>query len=289
VTEDVEPITETIAGRPKQPPQHRSFLKELPVLVIIALVLALLIKHFFVQAFYIPSGSMMNTLQVGDRVLVNKVPYYYRDPHRGEIVVFNGLDSFSDNITIAPASNPISKALRKISSTIGLGAPDEKDFIKRVIGLPGDRVMCCDPAGQVVVTPRGGSPVSLKEPYIFEQSQGDARYFCEASQASQNGSLRVCPPGSLGVLVPSGRLWVMGDHRNDSADSRFHITDANHGTVPINKVVGRAFTVVYPFGRAGLLGVPSTFKPLALPAVPYGIGLLGALPVVAVRRRLRHR
>ena len=278
-----------ITAPAKRPAQQRSFFRELPFLVVIAFVLALLIKHFFVQAFYIPSGSMEQTLHVGDRVLVNKVPYYYREPHRGEIVVFNGLDSFSDGVTITPATNPVSKVLRKISSTIGLGAPDEKDFIKRVIGLPGDRVMCCDASKHVVVTPQNGQPVSLVEPYIYDQSQGDSIYFCEASEARQNGSAAVCPPGAAGVLVPKGRLWVLGDHRGDSADSRFHITDANHGTVPENKVVGRAFTVVYPFGRAGLLHVPSTFEPLALPAAPYLGGLALALPLAGIRRHRKRR
>ncbi|MCU1595028.1 MAG: signal peptidase [Frankiales bacterium] len=291
MTDEAVPSTETAAEQVAEgpAPTHRSFLRELPVLVIIALVLALLIKHFFVQAFYIPSGSMENTLQIGDRVLVNKVPYYYREPHRGEIVVFNGLNSFDDGVSIAPASNPIAKALRKISSTIGLGAPSEKDYIKRIIGVPGDRVMCCDDQKRVVITPSSGKAFALDEPYVFEQSRDDSLYFCEASEAAQNGSAKVCPPGAAGVLVPKGRLWVMGDHRGNSADSRFHITDANHGTVPISKVVGRAFTVVYPFGRAGTLGVPATFKHVALPAAPLELGLLGALPVVAVRRRRLHQ
>ena len=264
------------------PPAHRSFLRELPVLIAVALVLALLIKHFLVQAFYIPSGSMEQTLQVGDRVLVNKVPYYYRGPHRGEIVVFNGLNNFDEGVTIAPATNPVSKALRKVSGTIGLGAPDEKDYIKRVIGIPGDRVMCCDTAGRVVVTPQGGRPAALKEPYIFENDTTDLKYFCAAGTGP-----RSCPVGAPGVLVPAGRLWVMGDHRGNSADSRYHITDAHQGTVPESKVVGRAFTVVFPFGRFGLLHVPSAFSPLALPAAPYAAGVVGALPLTLVRRRRR--
>ena len=281
MTEETPAVAEPALAAPVQPEQqHRSFLRELPFLVIIAFVLALLIKHFFVQAFYIPSGSMEQTLQVGDRVLVNKVPYYYRGPQRGEIVVFNGLHNFDEGVTIAPATNPVSKVLRKFSSTIGLGAPDEKDYIKRVIGTPGDRVMCCDTAGKVVVTPKGGSPVSLDEPYIFENDVTDNRYFCEAGTGQ-----RTCPAGAVGILVPKGRLWVMGDHRGNSADSRFHVSDGNHGTVPESKVVGRAFTVVYPLGRAGFLHVPSTFKPFALPAAPFAVGLVGALPIAVARRR----
>ena len=263
---------------------HRSFLRELPVLVIIAFVLALLIKHFLVQAFFIPSGSMEQTLHVGDRVLVNKVPYHFRGPHRGEIVVFNGLDNFDEGVTVAKPTNPISRALRALSGTIGLGTPDEKDYIKRVIGVPGDRVMCCDASGNVVVTPKGGKPTSLNEPYIFENDTTDMRYFCNAGNGKQ-----LCPPGAVGILVPPGRLWVMGDHRGNSSDSRFHTTDAHRGTVPENKVVGRAFAVVYPFGRARLLHVPQTFSGVALPALPLVGGFAGALPLVAVRRRYRSR
>jgi signal peptidase I len=277
-----------VAVAPKPRSERRSFFRELPFLVIIAFVLALLIKHFFVQAFYIPSGSMEQTLQVGDRVLVNKVPYYYRGPHRGEIVVFNGLDSFDDGVVITPPTNPVSKVLRKVSSTVGLGAPDEKDYIKRVIGLPGDRVMCCDTAGRVVVTPPKGAPVALNEPYVYENDTTDTRYFCEVGGHPATGQ-RSCPAGATGVLVPKGRLWVMGDHRGNSADSRFHLTDGHNGTVPESKVVGRAFTVVYPFSHAGLLRVPSTFSSFALPAAPYVGGVLGALPVVALRRRRLRR
>lgn len=261
---------------------HRSFLRELPFLVAVAFVLALLIKHFLLQAFYIPSGSMEQTLQVGDRVLVNKVPYHWRGPHRGEIVVFNGLDNFDEGVTFSEPSNPISRVLRAISNTVGLGAPDEKDYIKRVIGVTGDRVMCCDAQGRVVVTPKGGTPHALDEPYVFENDTSDTRYFCEAGTGRQ-----LCPLGAPGVLVPKGRLWVMGDHRGNSSDSRFHLNDAHQGTVPEDKVVGRAFAIVYPFGHAKVLHVPSTLEKVSLPAVPFTLGVVGALPLALVRRRRR--
>lgn len=279
------PAEEAPARHAKSQRQHRSFLRELPFLVAIAFVLALLIKHFLLQAFYIPSGSMEQTLQVGDRVLVNKVPYNWRGPHRGEIVVFNGLDNFDEGVTFSKPSNPIARVLRSISSTVGLGAPDEKDYIKRVIGVSGDHVMCCDEQGRVVVTPKGGSPHSLNESYIFENDTSDTRYFCDAGTGRSN-----CPPGAVGVLVPKGRLWVMGDHRGNSSDSRFHLNDAHKGTVPEDKVVGRAFAVVYPFGHAKVLHVPSTLQKVALPAAPLTLGFVGALPLALVRRRrLRRR
>ncbi len=265
-----------------------SFFRELPFLVLIAFVLALLIKAFLVQAFYIPSGSMQQTLELRDRVLVNKLVYRFRDIHRGEIVVFNGLDSFTPENEIAPPSNGVQRVLRAVTGAIGVGAPGEKDFIKRVIGTPGDRVACCVD-GHVTVQPKGSStPVPLDEPYVY---QDDKAIFCEAGNTAQ-----ACPPGAPGVLVPEGRLWVMGDHRGFSSDSRAHLDDENHGTVPIDKVIGRAFVIVWPVGRAKVLHVPETFdtalgRPaaLAVGGTPYLLGLGAALPVAGLRRRHRRR
>jgi len=224
--------------------------RELPVLIVVALVLAILVKTFLVQAFFIPSGSMERTLHGcpgcnGDRVLVNKVVYKIRDIHRGEIVVFNGVDSFDSEIPDAPPANGLQRAMRGLTKLVGLGAPGEKDYIKRVIGLPGDRVACCS-NGHVTVQPKGsGTAIELHEPYLFED---DHEIFCAAGTDAQ------CPAGAPGVLVPPGRLWVMGDHRGASSDSR-----AN-GTIPIDKVIGRAFVVVWPFSRAKTLPVPDPFR-----------------------------
>ena len=224
--------------------------RELPVLVVVAVVLAIVVKTFLIQAFFIPSGSMETTLHGcpgcnGDRVLVNKVVYQVRDIHRGEIVVFNGVDSFDAEAPVLPPGNAAQRALNGLTRLIGLGAPGEKDYIKRVIGLPGDRVSCCS-NGHVTVQPKGSdTPVALEEPYLYED---DAEVFCAAGTGDQ------CPPGAPGVLVPEGRLWVMGDHRSASSDSR-----AN-GTIPIDKVIGRAFVVVWPFNRVTLLPVPDPFR-----------------------------
>ena len=223
---------------------------ELPVLVVVALVLAVLVKTFLVQAFFIPSGSMEKTLHGcpgcrGDRVLVNKVLYKVRDIRRGEIVVFNGVDSFDSEVPEPPPANGVQRAVRSFTRLIGLGAPGEKDYIKRVIGLPGDRVACCND-GHVTVQPKGSSTaIELREPYLYED---DHQVFCAAGTDAQ------CPPGAPGVLVPEGRLWVMGDHRGASSDSR-----AN-GTIPIDRVIGRAFVVVWPLPRVKTLPVPSTFR-----------------------------
>ena len=199
----------------------RSFVTELPVLVLVAVVLALVIKTTVVQAFSIPSASMEQTLAVGDRILVNKLVYRTRDPQRGEVVVFEGRGEF-------------------------VGDPVEKDYVKRVIGVAGDRVACCD-AGRVTVQPAGSAAaVPLDEPYLFED---DSEIFCQAGTGEQ------CGPGDAGVLVPDGRLWVMGDHRSRSGDSRANRVRGD-GTIGVDQVVGRAFVVAWPLSRAGVLRNP---------------------------------
>jgi signal peptidase I len=250
--------------------RHRSFFKELPFLIGVALILALLIKAFVVQAFYIPSGSMENTLRVGDRVLVNKLVYDFRDVHRGDVVVFSGADSWTSEVTIKKPSNPVAKALTWVGGTLGITSSGEKDFIKRVIGVPGDHVVCCNAEGQITV-----NGVALDENYLYPGNVPSAT--------------------SFDVTVPKGRLWVMGDHRAESSDSRSHLQVAN-GTIPINKVVGRAFVVVWPVSHVESLPVPKTFSQAALkasepliPAAPLALGLVGALPIVALRRRLHDR
>ncbi|WP_406282187.1 signal peptidase I [Embleya sp. NBC_00896] len=244
--------------------------RELPMLAVIALALALLIKTFLVQAFFIPSGSMEHTIDVGDRVLVDKFsPWFGWTPERGEVVVFKDPGGWLDK---KPADDPppVLKQFKQGLVFVGmLPSDDEQDLIKRVIGVGGDTVACCDPSGRVTV-----NGVPLDEPYLYKGNAPSERRFS--------------------VTVPKGRLWVMGDHRGDSADSRAHMDRPFGGTISQDDVVGRAFMVAWPFGRAHRLPVPDTFENKALsvailPSTPVVMGMVGAVPMVLLRRRVRSR
>ncbi|SBT53194.1 signal peptidase I [Micromonospora auratinigra] len=243
--------------------------QELPLLLIVAFCLAVLIRTFLLQAFFIPSGSMENTLLIGDRVLVNKVVYDVRDPVRGEVVVFRGTDKWVAQEAPAPPTNFAGKVGRTLGDLVGVSRPGEKDFIKRVIGVPGDRVRCCDD-GRVVV-----NGVPLDEPYVSENSPLELPpnpKECRSRQFTE-------------VVVPPGQIFVMGDHRLVSQDARCQ------GPVPIDNVVGRAFMIVWPQQRWTSLPVPDTFAKLpradAAPAAPAPVdpdpvgGVVLILPVTA--------
>jgi signal peptidase I len=259
--------------------------QELPLLVIIAFSLALVIKTFLLQAFFIPSGSMENTLLIRDRVLVNKVVYQFREPQRGEVIVFRGTDSWAPETDVQRPDGFVANASRQLSSLVGFGTPDEKDFIKRVIGVPGDQVQCCDPQGRILVN---GKP--MDEPYVFDNNPIDQRAFGP-------------------ITVPPGRLFMMGDHRGNSQDSRAYIGDEFKGTVPIDEVIGRAFVKVWPVSSWDDLPVPEGFDTVPAaraigppapavgtggPSTPGGVAespflLALLLPFARRRRRRRHR
>ncbi len=248
-----------------------SFWRELPILVAVALVLAIVIKSFVIQAFYIPSESMENTLLVNDRVLVNKLVYHTRDIERGDVVVFSGVESWDPEVVLPEPSNPVSAFFRWVGTAFGM-VPGEKDYIKRVIGIPGDTVKCCDAQGRVTVN---GTPIN-GEDYIYPGDRPSDRPF--------------------EIKVPEGRLWVMGDHRSVSLDSRAHTGDPGGGTIPIDHVVGRAFVIIWPFSRVATLPIPDTFQQPALHAAaavggaaPLALGFVGAVPLVVLRRRLARR
>ena len=221
--------------------------QELPLLLIVAFCLAVLIRTFLLQAFYIPSGSMEDTLPIGNRVLVNKIIYDVREPQRGEIVVFKGTDKWASETVSEENSSFIGRLGNTLGDLIGVSEPGETDFIKRVIGLPGDTVACCDAEGRVTV-----NGYSLDEPYVTDNSSVDI-----APSATECRSRRFDP-----VVVEEGQMFVMGDHRAVSQDSRCQ------GTVPIVNVIGRAFVVVWPTDDWKGLSIPDTFekvpRPLAL-------------------------
>lgn len=247
--------------------KQRSFLKELPLLIGIALVLALLIKTFLVQAFSIPSNSMQNTLQIGDRVLVDKLtPWFGSEPERGEVVVFHDPGGWLSESPV-PQPTGVGGAVQEAFSFIGLmPSAADQDLIKRVIAVGGDTVTC-ERGGSVEVNGK-----ELKEPYLFPGNTA-------------------CDDKPFGpVKVPEGRLWVMGDHRQDSLDSRFHQKLEGRGTIPTDQVVGRAIVVAWPLTRWSGLPVPDSFdeKGLASKAAggaPAVLGLAGAVPFVLWRRR----
>ena len=199
-----------------------SLLKELPVLVVVALVVSLLIKTFLVQFFYIPSGSMENTLQVKDRVAVNKVPFLSKTINRGDVVVFRDPDNWLPEITDYQTNQYVAKAKSALVAVGVLPNPAKQYLVKRVVGVAGDRIVCCTNSGNLTI-----NDVEVNEPYIFAGNKPSEMKF--------------------DVTVPKGKIWVMGDHRSASADSRYHQEDINKGFVPLSRVTGRVVAIIWPF------------------------------------------
>ena len=199
-----------------------SLLKELPVLVVVALVVSLLIKTFLVQFFYIPSGSMENTLQIKDRVAVNKIPFISKTINRGDVVVFRDPNNWLPEIVDYGTNKYVSKAKNALVAVGVLPNPAKQYLVKRVIGVAGDHIVCCTKDGKLSI-----NDVEVTEPYIYAGNKPSEMRF--------------------DVTVPAGKLWVMGDHRGASADSRYHQEDVNKGFVPVSKVTGRVVAVIWPF------------------------------------------
>jgi signal peptidase I len=252
--------------------RRRSWLTEIVVLVVVALVIALTVKTYLVQPFKIPSGSMEDTLLVNDKVLVNKLVGHLSQIHRGDVVVFNGAGSWD---APAPASrDPLVRIYRNVVGLFGHNS-GQTDYIKRVIGLPGDHVRCCDAQGLLTVN---GVPLHEGD-YLYPGSSPSTTRFS--------------------ILVPPGRLWVMGDHREDSSDSRAHdCLDRGvecqpwdrDGTIPESSVIGRAFMVAWPLSRMKVLRAPATFGQSGISFhADVAAAAAAALPLTLLERRIRLR
>lgn len=258
--------------------KRRPFWRELLIIVVAAAALTLVVKSFVVQVYKIPSVSMDNTLAVGDRVLVNRLVYHFRPIARGDVIVFSGQDSWGPDAPPGP-SDPVLGFFTDVLSGIGLHS-SQTYYIKRVIGLPGDRVACCTD-GKVTVN---GVPLE------------EASYLYPGDEPSSF---------SFSVVVAPGHLWVMGDHRSDSGDSRYHTDDPGEGAIPVNEVVGRAFMIIWPPSQLRDLPIPSTFGQPALHggtaaaalatvagfpvAGTAGVAAVIGAPVLLWRRRRRSR
>jgi signal peptidase I len=205
-----------------------SLLREFPILVIVALAVSLVIKTFLVQFFFIPSGSMENTLQIQDRVAVNKIPFISGSINRGDVVVFRD----PANWLPEPWASTENKVLAKIKAgfvAVGvLPNPTKQYLVKRVIGVAGDHIVCCSKSGALEINGK-----SAVEPYIFAGNKPSEMDF--------------------NVTVPEGKVWVMGDHRGASADSRYHQDDVNNGFVPVSRITGRVYAIIWPLKHVGLV------------------------------------
>ena len=212
-----------------------SLLKEFPILVVVALIVSLLIKTFLIQFFYIPSGSMENTLQIKDRVAVNKIPLISRSIHRGDIVVFRDPANWLSEPFTTESPFIVEKIREGLVAVGILPNPAKQYLVKRVVGIGGDRVICCSKNKKLTINGKEST-----EPYIFEGNDPSDMNF--------------------DVTVPTGKIWVMGDHRGASADSRYHQDDINKGMVPLNRVTGRVVVVIWPLKNLKIISGFNSLK-----------------------------
>ena len=203
-----------------------SVLREFPILVIVALAVSLLIKTFLVQFFFIPSGSMENTLQIKDRVAVNRIPFIGNNVSRGDVIVFRDPAGWLPEASSVDG-NRVTNAIREGLVIVGvIPNPAKQYLVKRVIGVAGDKVVAKD---QVLTI--NGKPTN--EPYIFSGNTPSDTDF--------------------NITVPEGKVWVMGDHRGASGDSRVHQDDVNNGMVPVEKITGRVIATIWPLSQIGFI------------------------------------
>lgn len=222
------------------------WLREVATIIVIALLLSFLIKTFLFRAFFIPSGSMEETLEINDRIFVNLLVPQPFELERGDVVVFKDTKGWLP--PVAPAAEGPGTWVRDALTFVGL-LPDtsQQHLVKRVIGTAGDHVVCCDADGRITVN---GEP--LDEPYIYPGATPSDIPF--------------------DVVVPEGKVWVMGDHRNASADSREHLQGDGGGFVDVEDIEGKASVIAWPLNRAGFVGsYPEVFEDVPDPSsVPAG-------------------
>ncbi|WP_324187506.1 signal peptidase I [Actinokineospora iranica] len=263
-------------GKHRRPPRRQPLWREILVLIGVALLLTFVIQHFVGRVYSIPSGSMEETLHgcpgcTGDRVFVDKIIYSFRDPEPGDVIVFEGPNTWTENDVKTDEGNAFTRGLRYVGAFIGIAPPNERDFVKRVIAVGGQTVECCDEQNRVLVN---GKP--LDEPYVYWENGGPD----ERQKFSR-------------VTVPEGTLWVMGDNRANSSDSRFQGGGGVRGVVPLGKVIGKARYIVLPPSRWRGIGDhnPQESPDLAAAGwhqgIPMGIGLTAAWPVLWLSRRVK--
>ncbi|MEO7016734.1 MAG: signal peptidase I [Leifsonia sp.] len=231
-------MTETATPRRRRATKKatwKTLLRDVLVIFVVAVLVSFLIKTYVARSFYIPSGSMENTLQIQDRIIVNELQPKVFPLQRGDVVVFKDPGGW-----LPPQAPQQTNPVTDVLDFVGLSATDsDQHLVKRLIGLPGDRVTCCNALGQLSV-----NGVPLKEPYVLLPAGVEA-----------------VSHDDFDVTVPAGKIWVMGDNRYNSADSRYHQNDPGKGFVPLDDVVGRAFVLSWPVSRWSLLDdYPDTFN-----------------------------
>ncbi|HKN98089.1 MAG TPA: signal peptidase I [Pseudonocardiaceae bacterium] len=275
--EPVPPPAKTKTKAPEKRRRKLPFWIELPVLVVVALLFTFLVQTFVARVYVIPSGSMERTLNgnngTGDRILVDKVVYDFHSPRPGDVIVFKGPPGW-DQTEFFPntSSNPVVGWLRQLGASIGVAKPNEYDLVKRVIAVGGQVVQCCDSKNRTVVD---GKP--LDEPYVYWQP----------NRPGPNLQLHYGP-----VSIPQGYLWVEGDNRANSDDSRYQNGGGIQGVVPVSDVIGKARTIIWPPSRwQGIGDHDPQSQSVALPAPGWapstGVGALATLPTLWLGRRFR--
>jgi signal peptidase I (EC:3.4.21.89). Serine peptidase. MEROPS family S26A len=235
-------------GKGKTSAKQTPWYIEIPVVVVLTLLVVFLLQTFVGRPYMIPSGSMEPTLHgcegcTGDRILVEKVSYYFDDPEPGDVVVFEGTDSWNANFVTQRSDNSVVRGLQNLGSYVGLVAPDENDLVKRIIATGGQTVSCQEGDAGVVVDGRVIDSSFTLQPLQYPV---DPRTGSEACGGEYFGP----------ITVPDGNYFMMGDNRTNSADSRYHLGDQYQGTIPRENIKGKVQVIFLPFSRIGSVDDP---------------------------------